>query len=171
MTGRPAFLRSLGTYNISAAPTSLGGAAGAQKLNFAMQPQTETQWCWAAVSTSVSLFFSATSSWTQCKVANSAWSRNDCCGSGSSGPCNKPWYLDRALTIVSVLKSWKQGIESFSSTQKQVGLGNPLCIRVGWRLAEVIFCRSSVGWSRQLDKNTMMSTIRFTALNEFQSLS
>ena len=41
-------------------------------LVFNMQAQTESNWCWAATSTSVSRFYCSLSPWTQCKLLASA---------------------------------------------------------------------------------------------------
>jgi hypothetical protein len=67
-------------------------------LNFNMQPQTQSNWCWAATSTSVSHYYSWFSPWTQCKVANGELGYSNCCNSPVPSPCNVSWYLDRALT-------------------------------------------------------------------------
>lgn len=131
MTSKPSFLNVLQVPAV-AAPSALGGAAGSNTLAFMMQAQTETQWCWAAVSTSVSKFFDTSSTWSQCTVANNAWSRTDCCSTGASGPCNKPWYLDLALGIVSVFDQMTSSIETFADTKSEINNGRPLCIRVGW---------------------------------------
>ncbi len=70
------------------------------RLDFWMQHQQQTNWCWAAVATSVSHFFNPASTWTQCAVANGELNRNDCCGSGASGPCNVYGFLGSSLTRV-----------------------------------------------------------------------
>ena len=57
-------------------------------VDFTMQHQQQSKWCWAATSTSVAHFFKPSTGWTQCKVANHIKGRTDCCGSGASGPCN-----------------------------------------------------------------------------------
>ena len=132
MAQLPSFLKPLATHSAPATKNLLVGTAGAGHLAFSMQTQTETQWCWAAVSTSVSHFYTPASVWTQCRVANRAWSRTDCCGSGASGPCNTWWYLQKALRIVSVFRSWKASIEKFAVVQAEIKNGNPLCLRVGW---------------------------------------
>src|SRR5260370_32822060 len=67
-------------------------------LDFNMQPQTQTNWCWAATSTSVSHFYRPASTWTQCLVANGDLGHNDCCNTPVPGAFNVPWYLVRALT-------------------------------------------------------------------------
>lgn len=101
------------------------------RLSFTMQHQQQSNWCWAAVSTSVSLYYDASSTWTQCLVANAQLGRSDCCGSGAGGPCNVYGYLDQALTTVGHLSS-VSGIASFSSVDGEVDAGRPLGIRVAW---------------------------------------
>ncbi|MDP3898982.1 MAG: papain-like cysteine protease family protein [Mesorhizobium sp.] len=127
-----AFLKTIGRVTRTAVPDASGGAAGPIAIPFTMQMQTESNWCWAAVSTSVSLYFDVSSKWSQCTVANSAWNRRDCCGSGSSGPCNQPWYLDRALTIVDCLSRMNSSLESFPIVQREIAATRPLCARIGW---------------------------------------
>jgi len=72
-----------------------GNLIQSRQLAFAMQAQTESNWCWAAASTSVSHYYWFLSTWTQCRVANAELGRGDCCASPAPGPCNVPWYLDR----------------------------------------------------------------------------
>src|SRR5215213_5528656 len=66
-------------------------------LDFTMQLQTEDNWCWAAAATSVSHFYRSNSPWSQCLVANAELEQINCCDSPAPGPCDVPWYLDRAL--------------------------------------------------------------------------
>src|SRR6266513_228265 len=69
-----------------------------KQLTFAMQAQTQSNWCWAATSTSVSLYYWSRSGWTQCRVANAELGLAGCCMDPVPGQCNVPWFLDRALT-------------------------------------------------------------------------
>jgi hypothetical protein len=62
------------------------------------QAQLQSQWCWAACSTSISRLYDAGSSWTRCKVVNAELAQTRCCRDGSTSRCNQSWYLDRALT-------------------------------------------------------------------------
>src|ERR1700712_5760583 len=77
----------------TAAPTG-GGAPLSQNLALTVKQQQETTWCWAAVGTSIAAFYTATSRWTQCLVANGALPRKDCFAGppASSNPagCNIP---------------------------------------------------------------------------------
>ena len=73
----PGFLGPGTTLSPSAA---LGAGGGGGSLAFVIEPQLQTNWCWAAVSKSVSWFYDQSSPWTQCRVANAALPRTDCCG-------------------------------------------------------------------------------------------
>lgn len=128
------FLRSVGIARrpSETAFSVLGGAPFSAVLPFAMTPQTELQWCWAATSASVAMFFVPSSGWVQCAVASKAFSIQ-CCGGASSGPtCNQPWYLNQALAIVGHLHHMTGQAEMFSTVQAEIAAGRPLCVRVGW---------------------------------------
>lgn len=101
-------------------------------LNFTMQQQTQSNWCWAAVSASVARFFSSTTTWTQCKVANTQLGRTDCCGTGASGPCNVYGYLDKGLDEVGHFDHMDSGTTAYQTLRDQVRGGKPVGIRVEW---------------------------------------
>jgi hypothetical protein len=116
---------------------SLSKAGGAGKacgnpLAFTMQPQPQTQWCWAAVSTSVNLYYHPASGQTQCAVANAALGQSTCCQDGSTSQCNQPWFLDQALQIVGSLNAWSPGKAAFANVKKEIDNCRPLCLRIGW---------------------------------------
>ena len=102
------------------------------RINFAMQHQEQTNWCWAAVAASVSAFFNPNTTWTQCAIVNAELGRNDCCTNGSSANCNKPWYLDRALTRTGNLVSMSSGAGTLSDVEQEIDNNRPLCVRIGW---------------------------------------
>lgn len=132
--GFPGFLGPSQTLNLNA----LGGAPvvapSSNKLSFTVSAQTETNWCWAAVSSSVSTYYTPASTFTQCTIVNTAFSRNDCCGGGASntGTCNRPWYLDQALTVTQNLKSFLSRTLTFAEVQTEIGISAPIGTRVGW---------------------------------------
>lgn len=116
-------------------PSALGGASpSGTTLNFTMEHQTQTEWCWAAVSVSVSHFYDSSSSWTQCDVVNAELSLSDCCKTGSSIECNQPWYLDKALQRTSNLNTMSAGSTSYMNLNTEIENGNPLGCRIGWSL-------------------------------------
>jgi hypothetical protein len=102
------------------------------RLDFSMQHQQQTNWCWAAVSTSVSLFFQPSSGWTQCAVANGELNRNDCCSTGASGPCNVYGFLDTSLTRVGHLDHATAATSTFSQIETEINGGRPLGVRTAW---------------------------------------
>lgn len=100
-------------------------------LPFNMQSQTQSNWCWAATATSVSLFYSATSGWTQCAVANDELGLSNCCTSPVPGACNVPWFLDRALTRTQNYVSIS-GPLSFADVEAELKTGRVVGARTGW---------------------------------------
>ncbi|MGY1698979.1 papain-like cysteine protease family protein [Geodermatophilus sp. SYSU D00766] len=102
-----------------------------KQLDFTMQAQTESNWCWAATSRSVSHFYWFLSPWTQCRVANAELARTDCCGSPAPTPCNVPWYLDRALTRTRNFVRIT-GPVAFSVVRAEIDAGRPVGARIGW---------------------------------------
>jgi hypothetical protein len=101
-------------------------------LPFNMQAQTQTNWCWAATSSSVSHFYFAASQWSQCLIASSELSRTDCCNSPVPSACNVPWYLDRALTRTSNFQSIVSGTIPFSTICSEIAAGRVIGARIGW---------------------------------------
>lgn len=101
-------------------------------LRFSMQRQVQTNWCWAANAASISLFYSAGSTWTQCKVACSALGRTDCCNSPVSRFCNVAWYLERALSVTSNFRSMLGSSTGMNDITKEIGSGLVIGVRIGW---------------------------------------
>jgi peptidoglycan hydrolase-like protein with peptidoglycan-binding domain len=123
--------------SLHAANATLETAVGLQYadiyvLKFTMQAQQQSNWCWAAVSTSVSHFYDPNSSWTQCGVANTQLGRTDCCGSGASGACNVYGYLDQGLQEVGHFDHLQYGTTTFEVLQNEIIASRPLGIRVAW---------------------------------------
>jgi hypothetical protein len=102
------------------------------RLGFQMQHQQQGNWCWAAVAASVSRFYNTASTWTQCLVANSELGRNDCCGAGGPGACNRYGYLDVALTQVGNFDHMIWSSATFASASGEIDGGRPLGLRVAW---------------------------------------
>jgi hypothetical protein len=110
------------------------------KLGFVMQQQNQTNWCWAAVSASVSNFFGGPASpsggpWQQCDVANCALGQTNCCQAQNAGgaACNKDWYLEQGLACVSHLASPPvSGPSPYSFVQQEITSNHPVGVRIGW---------------------------------------
>lgn len=101
-------------------------------LAFTMQRQQQSNWCWAATSTSVAHYYDAGSTWTQCQVANSQTGRTDCCAGGAAGACNTAQVLDNPLQIVGHLDHMVGGSSTLATIRGEVDGGRPLCLRTAW---------------------------------------
>jgi hypothetical protein len=98
-------------------------------LQFEMQRQEQTNWCWSACATAASHYYDPSSAWQQCKVATTALG-GDCCA--NPGPCNQGWYLDRALQIVGHLDHWQGGTVPQATITSETAAGRPLGVRQAW---------------------------------------
>ena len=109
-------------------------AATSRTLALAVQHQAKTEWCWAAVSTSVNLFFRPTSTHTQCDIAGSVLSLPCCSGTPASlAACNVPhalhpvlgrYHLLAADPIVKPL--------TFDRLRGEIDAGRPVCVLIKW---------------------------------------
>ena len=120
----------------AAAVPAAGGAGGGMvqwDLGFVMQLQTQTNWCWAATSSSVHRFYvPKAKDWSQCEVAEAELNHNTCCADGSTSQCNVPWYLDRALVRVKHFQSMSGGAVPATTLSAELGGGRPVGCRIGW---------------------------------------
>jgi papain like cysteine protease AvrRpt2 len=150
----PTFLQPLQSLILppaAASATATGGAlpASGSLAGFSMQTQEETQWCWAAVSTSVAIYFGSTP-WIQCQVASGELSPLDCCGVDRSTGCNIPWYLDTPLTRVGHFDRMDPASAPFLDIQTEINGKRPLCCRIAWAGGNAHFVALG-GWSTAAD--------------------
>jgi len=101
-------------------------------LAFTMQPQQQSNWCWAALTSSVSHFYNAASSWTQCGLANAELGQTTCCAAGGTAACNRPWYVKRALTRTGNLRDDQGSTTTFQALAGEVLDGRPVGVCVAW---------------------------------------
>lgn len=130
----PGFLEQIATINVAAGDEIGGAPPGSARTNFTIEPQEQTNWCWAAVGVSVARFYDPAHSQSQCELASVALDRNDCCSDGAADltKCNQPWYLDRVLNINGNLESKRTESMSFTDVQAEVGADSPVGCRIGW---------------------------------------
>ncbi|HTR38284.1 MAG TPA: papain-like cysteine protease family protein [Bryobacteraceae bacterium] len=112
------------------------------RIAFEMERQQHSNWCWAAVATSVSRYFDPDSGWCQCRMASrmarlSKLKVKTCgtCGKSKrvAAACNRPWYLEKALALADRLKGQpKPKPLKFSRVRKRIKAGNPVCARILW---------------------------------------
>lgn len=118
------------SHKLKAGASALGGAP-VLSIDFRVARQLQTQWCWAAVSSSVSAYYPGGPSWSQCAVA-SAELGGPCCQAGGSFQCNQPWYLENALTRVDHLACAFPAAVASSDVADELNHNRPVALRVGW---------------------------------------
>lgn len=107
-------------------------------LDFRLERQKQTQWCWAAVTVSIARFYDGGSTLTQCQLVNEEFGAEahgfNCCASGGSADCNQPWYLNQALERAGLIEpdGMKAGTTSFEDFGREVDARRPLACRIGW---------------------------------------
>lgn len=102
------------------------------RLEFTMQFQQQTQWCWAALSVSVSRYYTPWSGWTQCEMVNQEKGQSTCCQDGSASECNQPHVLDAPLDRAGVLNVMHLGTVAYDAIRDEIDAGRPVAWRIGW---------------------------------------
>jgi hypothetical protein len=104
-------------------------------LSLKVQRQQRSEWCWAAVSASIDLFFRPDSTHTQCDIAGSVLGLPCCNGTqpAPSDSCNTPHALHPVLgryhlladdPIVKPL--------TFDRVRTEIDAGRPVCVLIKW---------------------------------------
>jgi hypothetical protein len=122
---------SLYEVSLEGSISSGGGTSPPITLNFSVEPQLGRDWCWAAVASSVSRFFDDATTWSQCSIASAELGKA-CCPAQRNGPCDHPWWLDKALKCTGNLGSFLDGAIDEAAIRIQLGLKRPIGLRVGW---------------------------------------
>jgi DNA-binding transcriptional ArsR family regulator len=103
-----------------------------ERLEFEMQHQAQTYWCWAATSVSVSRFYDDGSLWTQCRMVNEERNRTTCCEDGGSKQCNVTNVLDSPLRRAGVLDEQREEAVGFEDIRREIDAGRPVAWRIEW---------------------------------------
>jgi Papain-like cysteine protease AvrRpt2 len=107
-------------------------APGWVRLNFTMQNQRQTLWCWAATTVSVSAYYDPQSEWTQCAMVNAEKGLATCCEDGSRVECDQANVLDAPLSRADVLDHKQRGAVGYDVIRREIDAGRPLAFRVRW---------------------------------------
>jgi hypothetical protein len=102
------------------------------RLDFTMQNQRETLWCWAATTVSVSAYYDPHSEWTQCTMVNAEKRLSTCCEDSSGDECNQTSVLDAPLSRADVLDHKERGPVGYDLIRREIDAGRPLAFRVRW---------------------------------------
>jgi|SRR5947209_12296250 len=120
--------------NLTPQPGPAKQRGGWTKVEFEMQRQCHSSWCWAAVAASVSNFYRRGSEITQCRLANIELQREDCCSADCSVDnveFNQPHTLP--LNRVGCLERWvREERATREQLQRELAAGRPVCVRVLW---------------------------------------
>jgi len=103
-------------------------------LKFPPVVQTQTNWCWAAVTAGVSLFYSKTSPWTQCLLANKVLHQTTCCADGSTVACNQPSTYPAALGATGNYDHTIPGPLDMKGIKAQIDANRPVCGAIKWTI-------------------------------------
>lgn len=108
-------------------------------LAFDIQQQLQTQWCWAAVSSSVCDFYRPHGTppdpdFTQCGLASWAFAPAECCKDGGSSACNRPYLQSLALQHVHHRHESFGGAMQFDKIQEEIVAGRPIAVTIAWTL-------------------------------------
>jgi hypothetical protein len=104
-----------------------------QNVNFVMQHQEQTLWCWDAATVSVALFYQPASGWTQCGLANNVFARNDCCvGAGQTSPCNQGNWPDVPLQRVGHLNVRQNVALTSAQLGGELAQTRPVVCNISW---------------------------------------
>lgn len=104
-----------------------------QLLNFVMEQQQQTYWCWSACTVSVEKYYNPATTLTQCTLANTEWGRNDCCGAGGAGACNRGNWPQTPMQRLGRLNQDLRTTLTAAQISDELAKGAPFIADVIWR--------------------------------------
>ncbi|WP_330182039.1 hypothetical protein OHB26_37885 [Nocardia sp. NBC_01503] len=105
-----------------------------QRLDFRMQHQEQTLWCWDAATVSTAAYYDPATPWTQCTLANAELGRNDCCvGAGAVSPCNQGRWPDTALTRIGRLNVRLNAALTNAQLGAEMAKSAPVIVNIAWQ--------------------------------------
>lgn len=102
------------------------------KLDFVIQSQEQSEWCWAALSASIVNFYAGNDSLKQCEVVKKVLGRSTCCEDGSSDLCNQQFDIDSALRRLGHLARAQGNQPDFRIVDAEIKAGRPVGVRILW---------------------------------------
>jgi hypothetical protein len=116
-----------------------------RKLNFKIEIQEQSEWCWAAVAASINKYFDPASTLQQCDVANKVLPKDypgqdlpdsdcPCCCHCCCEPekCDKPAQLEVALQQVHKFRKILLRPLTFEEIQREIDAGRPIGVAITW---------------------------------------
>ena len=100
-------------------------------LNFTMEEQVMSFWCWAAVAKSTFVFYAPGSNrWTQCKIAKIVCTKPTCCTNPPG--CNDSKRLSDALRVTGNYVNERAGTITWMDIKTEINAGRLVCARIQW---------------------------------------
>lgn len=120
-------------------PLFVSGALGALpvdvNLRFRIQRQQQSQWCWAAVSSSIRRYYQPASTLSQVDLVNQRRGRTDCgqAGPGADGArCNIPDNTSAVIDGLGHLAQMQNNSVPYANLRSELAAGRPIFIRIEW---------------------------------------
>ncbi len=107
------------------------------RVSFLLQNQSQIEWCWAAGIVNIDQFFNQTSTLTQCTVANTILSQQECCLNPSCSACDQPHSMTNALTVTAHLQMHVTRSLTYSEIKTEIDSGKPICAHISWIVSGV----------------------------------
>ncbi len=118
----------LGSHAESPSDDVGGAARVAKQLDYVVQRQEQTNWCWSAQGTSVGLFF-GTGSWTQCDTAQQQ-TGSECCT--DPAPCDVYGLVHQALEYTRSFNQRGTAPMPSADLISEIDAEHPIVMRCAW---------------------------------------
>jgi hypothetical protein len=106
-------------------------------LNFKIQKQILDNWCWAALSSSISFYFNDNSKWSQSIIASALLGHDSCSTVNINNASIAPPVCDQVVDISSALKHTGNYATEISRpltfNEGQIDGGWPICCQILWK--------------------------------------
>lgn len=130
-------LQAIAGFDGNASAAAVASASGvANPLPFAMQPQAQTKWCWAATAASMSAYYKDTPAIGQCEVATQCLGIPCCIIPLPPPTCawegNQMYTLQVALQVVVHSAHGPEDPLDFASLVAELRAGHPVGCQIQW---------------------------------------
>jgi Papain-like cysteine protease AvrRpt2 len=109
-----------------------GGLPTWTMLDYKVQTQTESNWCWLTQALSIHKWYDRTSQLTQCQVAGHMLNRSDTCTNPSSAANNVGGHVYEVMDWLGNRNGGDQGVVPLADLQGQIDARHPVATDVWW---------------------------------------
>ncbi|MCX5542095.1 hypothetical protein M3A49_21715 [Paraburkholderia sp. CNPSo 3076] len=137
----PSFLGPVVPLTLTPSPAVAGasatgapaGGAAPNALAFQMEPQQQTEWCWAATAASVATFYAKREVQTQCQIASACLNDLPCCSAPLPTGCNTTHALEPALEVIGhYVSDAQQTPFQPTALENELNEQHPVCCHIQW---------------------------------------